>query len=92
MPKIKLAAYTPCNEGTPKINAPSVYGASANKPFLYRIPTVDKKYTFLLRLLFLKDLCWIAKQVLFRELSAKKENILLLFMLRTRLARRPKNY
>jgi len=43
MPKIKLADYKSYSEGAPKINAPSVYGASAKKPFLYKIPATGKR-------------------------------------------------
>lgn len=43
MPKIEFAYPTPYNEGTPKINCPSIYGASPNKPFLYKIPTTGER-------------------------------------------------
>lgn len=35
---IELAPYKPFNTGTPRINGPSVYGVSPNKPILYKLP------------------------------------------------------
>lgn len=38
----ELAPAQSFDEGSPKLHHPSVYGASANKPFLYRIPATGK--------------------------------------------------
>ena len=38
----KIAKATPF-AGLPKINLPSVYGASPNKPFLLRIPVTGQR-------------------------------------------------
>ncbi|MEA4889885.1 MAG: putative Ig domain-containing protein [Clostridiaceae bacterium] len=37
-----IAPAQPFNEGKPRINLPGVYGASPNKPFLYRLPVTGK--------------------------------------------------
>lgn len=39
----KIATPAPFNEGAPKINAPSIYGASPNKPIIYKVPTLGKR-------------------------------------------------
>lgn len=43
MPRIELAYPTPYDVGAPKINAPSIYGASPGRPFLYKIPVVGAR-------------------------------------------------
>jgi len=37
-----IAPAQPFNEGKPRINLPGIYGASPNKPFLYRLPVTGK--------------------------------------------------
>jgi alpha-galactosidase len=44
---IEIAAVTPWNEGTPKIQGPALTGASAGKPFIYNVPvTGERPLTF----------------------------------------------
>ena len=39
----KIATPKPFNEGAPKINAPSIFGASPEKPIIYKIPVTGKR-------------------------------------------------
>lgn len=43
MTKTKIAAYSSCSDCKPKINTPSIYGASSGKPFLLKIAVTGKK-------------------------------------------------
>jgi len=39
----RLAAVAPWDEGSPAVHGPDVYGASADKPFLYAIPATGER-------------------------------------------------
>ena len=41
--KIRVAKVTPWDQGDPAIHGPSIFGASANKPFLYTIPVTGER-------------------------------------------------
>jgi len=41
--KVRLAEALPWNRGCPSINGPDIYGASANKPFLYAVPATGQR-------------------------------------------------
>lgn len=41
--QIQMAAVEPWNEGAPRIHGPDIYGASANKPFLYAVPATGER-------------------------------------------------
>ena len=39
----KIAKRSPFDQGAPRIQAPAIYGASPEKPILYRIPALGQR-------------------------------------------------
>jgi alpha-galactosidase len=42
-PQVRLAPVSPWGQGAPAIHGPDIYGASANRSFLYAIPTTGER-------------------------------------------------